>query len=209
MNLRPPRAQQWLPPRGEPCDRRLPATSEASVAHGKPDAADMLRGRLLPPPLLSDAPSLPSHHLSFSPSNSRFSSLFAHNFSFNYYKMINKKNVQSPSCCPGAASLPPRQQAGFRFIIAQNPELTLWATESIAPYGAKIVPASAAFSRSGVASPPPATSATTVAKSRGGFDESTPTQGSAMAPTCGEGASAYAYAHPWRSDCRQPNYAHI
>ncbi len=84
-------AKRRLPPRGEPCDRRRPATSEATVAHGKPyAAANMLRGRLLPPPLLSDAPSLPSHHLSFGPSNSRFSSLFAHNFSLNYYKTINK-----------------------------------------------------------------------------------------------------------------------
>ncbi len=33
----------------------------------------------------------------------------------------------------------------------------------------------------------------TVTRSRGGFDESTPTQGSATAPTCGEGASAYAF----------------
>ena len=31
----------------------------------------------------------------------------------------------------------------------------------------------------------------------------TPTQDSATAPTCGEGASAYAYAHPWRSDRRR------
>ena len=49
MNLRPPRAQQRLPPRGEPCDRRLPATSEASVPHGKPYAAADALPRLLPP----------------------------------------------------------------------------------------------------------------------------------------------------------------
>ena len=48
-----------------------------------------LRG-LSPPPLHSAPPSLPSRHLSFGPSNSRFSSLFAHNFSLNYYKTINK-----------------------------------------------------------------------------------------------------------------------
>ena len=33
----------------------------------------------------------------------------------------------------------------------------------------------------------------TVTRSRGGFDESTPTQGSATAPPCGEGASAYTF----------------
>jgi|GEM_PF-6682614 len=87
-------------------DCRRPATSEATVAHGKPfAAANMLRGRLLPPPLLSDAPSLPSHHLSFSPSNSRFSSLFAHNISFNYYKTINRKRskpIMLPRCSESA-----------------------------------------------------------------------------------------------------------
>ena len=44
-------AKRRLPPRGEPCDRRRPATSEATVAHGKPyTAADMLRGPARPPP---------------------------------------------------------------------------------------------------------------------------------------------------------------
>ena len=68
MNLRPPRAQQRLPPRGEPCDRRLPATSEASVAHGKPYAAP----RYTPPHPTTPAPqkSLPSsiaHQISAKP----------------------------------------------------------------------------------------------------------------------------------------------
>ena len=65
MNLRPPRAQQRLPPRGELCDRR-PATSEASVSHGKPyAAADMLRrpARLprFTPPLPTYRPAYPTN----------------------------------------------------------------------------------------------------------------------------------------------------
>lgn len=68
MNRRPPRAQQWLPPRSEPSDRRLPTTSEASVSHGKPYAAVpapgarpphvTLRRSLLPRPQKNR-----SHHL--------------------------------------------------------------------------------------------------------------------------------------------------
>ena len=87
---------------GELCDRRRPATSEATVAHGKPyAAADMLQGPVRPT-LPSAAPHYPrprytlSHPLYppttslFGPSNSRHSPLFAHDFSLNYYKTINK-----------------------------------------------------------------------------------------------------------------------
>ena len=101
MNLRPPRAQQRLPPRGEPCDRR-PATSEASVSHGKPyAAADMLRRPARPPPpsashasLRRSRPTAPptpqTDAPSSCPSNKFVSPLFAHDFSFNYYKTIIK-----------------------------------------------------------------------------------------------------------------------
>ncbi len=132
-------------------------------------------GAATPPPLLSDAPSLPSHHLSFGPSNFPLSSLFAHDFSFNYYNAINKitkahhRAWHQQVCHPaqpthlrsiGRASLPllPRGGCGLR------------------------LPASASLRRDG----PPTQRLATVARCRGGFDESTPTQGSAMAPTCGE-----------------------
>ena len=91
---------------------------------------------------------------SYCPSNFPLTFLFAHNFSFNYYKTINK-DIQSPSCCPSSASLPPRQLAGFRCVFSPFPRLPPWATEGIAPCGAKIVPAAAAFDRSSVASRPP------------------------------------------------------
>ena len=45
------RAKRRLPPRGEPCDRRLPATSEASVAHGKPQLPSARPLPTLPPHL--------------------------------------------------------------------------------------------------------------------------------------------------------------
>ncbi len=84
-----------------------------------------------PPPICSGGPPAPRHpppHLPYHPappkiapiiccpSNSRHSPLFAQYFSFNYYKTISK-DVQSPSCCPGSANLPPRQPAGFRGIF--------------------------------------------------------------------------------------------
>ncbi len=64
MNLRPLWDQQRLPPRGKTCDRRA-ATSEATVAHGKPyTAANMLRGPVHPRYTLSHPPYHPAPLLS-------------------------------------------------------------------------------------------------------------------------------------------------
>ncbi len=59
------------------------------------------------PATLCAPPPYPPTSSLFGSSNSRHSPLFALNFPFNYYKAINKDS-QSPSCCPGSASLPPR-----------------------------------------------------------------------------------------------------
>ena len=75
------------------------------------------RGTRQAPTTLCAPPPYPPTTSLFGPSNSRHSPLFAHYFSLNYYKAINKDR-KSPSCCPGSASLPPRQLAGFRCIFS-------------------------------------------------------------------------------------------
>ncbi len=172
MNLRPPRAQQRLPPLrprvllaasdfSANVPRRAAHPRRATVAksRGGLDESTPTQGSamattpqraLRPPPpghkrrdrgpqqaptTLCAPPPYPPTTSLFGPSNSRHSPLFAYNFSLNYYKAINKDS-QSPSCCPGSASLPPRQPAGFRCIFSPFPRLTPWATEGIAPCGA-------------------------------------------------------------------------
>ncbi len=151
-----------------------PATSEASMAHGKPyTAADMLRGparpRYSPPHPTTPAPQKIAPII-YCPSNSRHSPLFALNFPFNYYKTINKDN-QSPSCCPGSASLPPRPADTSSKLWLGKPPLLRTRGLRLAPSGfGKPAPRRAAH---------PGTCDR--GKEPGGFDESTPTQGPATA----------------------------
>ena len=128
-----------------------------------------------PPALTSRPPprSIPPSLLG--PSNKFALPPIAHDFAFNYYNAINKitkahhRAWHQQVCHPaqptllrsfGLASLHSCARGGFGLRL----------------------PASASLRRDG----PPTQELATVARSRGGFDESTPTHGSATAPTCGE-----------------------
>ena len=89
-------ASQPLLPRGG-CGLRLPPP--ASLRRDGPLTQDLRppppghkrskRGPRQAPHYPPRAPSLPSYHLSFGPSNFRQASLLTHKFSFNYYKTVN------------------------------------------------------------------------------------------------------------------------
>ena len=197
MNLRPPRAQQRLPPRGEPCDRRHPATSEATVAHGKPyAAADMLRGPARPPPpsaapasLRRSRPTAPptpqTAPPSSCPSNKFDSSLFAHNFSLNYYNTINKiskahhlawhQQVCHPAIRRGSGAF--LCERGVSPLRGFTP--SLWVCRPLRGLDNSPRHRGLWSLRRGKPTAQPRLEA----KGRGGFDESTPTQGSATATT--------------------------
>ena len=158
-------AATHLPPRGEPCDRRCPATSEASVSHGKPYAApDMLQGPACPP--LHAVPP-PYHHAPLllpirTIPKKEFCPIFG----------VNLRILPIPGACRPASATPPHHR-DLR---------SLWRGEPATPAtrGLRLTP-------SGSGKPAPRRAAhpglATEARSRGGSDESTPTQGSATATT--------------------------